>query len=450
MKNISIIGSGLSGSLLTINLIKNWKGDKLNINLIERDPQKFNTGVAYSTEEFTHLLNVRCSNMSIFPDDPDNFYNWLKKFGYTYTKNDFVPRTIFGQYIKYNFKNTIINKSENINLNTIFDEVVDISKNGSNYKLSLQNTESIVSDLVVLALGHISVSEVDTLKFSNIKNYFRTPWTDDIFQKLNYNEDILFIGSGLTTHDIILSLNERNHQGKLYSISRNGHHPLVHKLYEPYPSFYEELKGKDINQIFHIVRKHLKNHSEPRAVIDSIRPHAINIWKSLSKTDKSRFLRHLNPIWNSIRHRVPESTFDTITELENSGTLNFLTGKIISTEQIDNKVKVKIKSNKDIQELNVDLIINCIGPESNYKRLNLPLIQNLLQSGIIECDEQSITIKTNDWNIIDKDGLQMPNLMAIGPVLKGELFECTAVPEIRNHTLELSKYIVKCLNLVTT
>ena len=452
MKNISIIGSGLSGSLLTINLIKNWKEkERLNINLIERDPQKFNTGVAYSTEEFTHLLNVRCSNMSIFPDDPDHFYNWLKKFGYTYTKNDFVPRTIFGQYIKYNFKHTIVDKSESINFNTIFDEVVDISNENSKYKLQFKTGEEITSDIVVLALGQISVAEIDLLKFSNIDNYYRTPWTDEIFAKLKSEDNILFIGSGLTTHDIILSLKERNHQGKLHAISRNGYHPIVHKLYDPYPSFYGEVKDKDINQIFNIVRKHLKNHNEPRAVIDSLRPYVSDIWKSLSKTDKSRFLRHLNPIWNSIRHRMPESTFDSLNELENSGQLRFLKGQILNVEK-DSKIKVKFfnKETKNIEELIVDLVINCIGPESNYKRLNLPLIKNLLDSGIIECDEQSITIKTNNWNVINKSGQEINNLMAIGPVLKGELFECTAVPEIRKHTFELSKQIVKCLKLVTT
>lgn len=447
MKNISIIGSGLSGSLLTINLIKNWKGDKLNINLIERDPQKFNTGIAYSTEEFTNILNVRCSNMSIFPDDPDNFYNWLKKFGYTYTKNDFVPRSIFGQYIKYNFKHTIVNKPNNINFNSIFDEVIDITKTESNYKLSLQNNEDITSDLVVLAIGNISPIELDILKSSNIKNYVKSPWSEDFFKKLKLDEDILFIGSGLMFQDIILSLNERKHKGKFYSISENEYQPFVHKLYDTYPSFHEELKGKDINQIFHIVRSHVKKHTDPTVVIDSIIPYVPNIWKSLSKTDKLRFIRHLSSLWNSICHRTPESTSITIGQLLESNRLEIIKGEILKIDQQENKIKVQIFNEKKIkiEVLNIDLIINCNEPEHNYKKINLPLIKNLIKSGIIQYGKESITIKTNNYNIIDENNSKLSNLVAIGPILKGELYECNSVIEIRKQTAELSNIIIKYL-----
>ncbi len=69
MKSIAIIGGGLSGTLLTINLLKNHKSkEKLKITLIEKEPDKFNLGVAYSTTEFSHLLNVRAGSMSIFKD----------------------------------------------------------------------------------------------------------------------------------------------------------------------------------------------------------------------------------------------------------------------------------------------------------------------------------------------------------------------------------------------
>jgi uncharacterized NAD(P)/FAD-binding protein YdhS len=96
MKSITIVGSGASGTILAINLIKNYKGSsKLEINLIERDTDKLNLGVAYSTEEFEHLLNVKAQNMSIFKDDPDHLINWLKKYGYNYSANDFIPRKAY-------------------------------------------------------------------------------------------------------------------------------------------------------------------------------------------------------------------------------------------------------------------------------------------------------------------------------------------------------------------
>ena len=451
MKTVTIVGSGVSGTLLTINLIKNYKSGQLTINLIEKESSKFNTGVAYSTEEFSHLLNVRASGMSIFKDDTDHFYKWLNKFGYNYEKTDFVPRKIFGQYIKYYYKHAIINKSDDITFNVIFEEVKDIKKSKKGYEIQIGDDKNFTSDIVVLALGHISIAEMDILKYKDIPKYFRTPWTDNIFKEIKKTDDVFMIGSGLTTDDIILSLEERKHEGKIYSTSRKGSQPLKHQLCDPYPSFYDEIKGKDINQIFSIVRYHLKMARDPRAVIDSLRPYTQEIWKSLSKSDKSRFLRHINGYWNVIRHRMPESTYEKLIELQKSNKLEFLTGNITSISQIDNRIQIVInnKKSKSKEEIVVDAVINCIGPESNYKRITMPLIKNLLDSGLIQNNETNISLKLNGWNIIDSSGKTHKNLFAIGPLLKGELFESTAVPEIKVQSEELSKNILKCLNLVT-
>lgn len=456
-KNLTIVGGGVSGTLLTINIIKNWKGGDLNINLIELNRDRFNTGIAYSTNEISHLLNVRVSGMSIFSEEPDHFYNWLIKSGYNYTKSDFVPRMIFGKYVQYYYNQYVENKPINIKVNTIFDEVTNITKSNDSYNVVLSQGKPFLSnrdfntDMVVLAFGHLSISEIDSLKYKDIKNYLRTPWLNNIYDRIGKNDNVFLIGSGLTTDDIILSLKQREHKGKIWSISRKGHQPLNHKIYQPYPNFYNELEGKDINQMFSIIKRHIKSHTEPRAVIDSLRPNIQQIWKSLSKTDKSRFLRHINPIWNVIRHRMPESTYETLQLMQQSGQLEFIKGDIKSIQESNGSLKIDIydKSKKSNQQLDANFVINCIGPESNYKRINQELIKNLLDSGLITCSDNLICIRTNGWNIVDTSGEEMTNLMAIGPVLKGELFESTAVPEIKVQAEELSKNILKCLKLET-
>lgn len=425
---ITIIGAGVSGTLLTINLIKN-NPDNLVINLVEKDKDKFNLGVAYHTNEITHLLNVRAIGMSIFKDEPEHFINWLNDNGYDYSKTDFVPRQIFGEYVQYYYK--LYTNNTNVKVNVIFDEVVNLHQSDK-WHVEL-TTQTLTSDKVVLALGHISIAEMDMLKYSNISKYFRTPWVNNIYDSIESTDDVLMIGSGLTADDIILSLKSRNHTGKIYCISRRGLQPFAHEIFEPYPSFYSELEGKDINSIFSIVHKHLKNAKNKKAVIDSLRPHTQSIWKSLSSEDKSRFLRHINPLWNVIRHRMPESTHQTLADMQNHDQLEFLTGRISSIKE-DDRIVIKYNDKKEQKEVIVDAIINCIGPESNYKRIKMPLISNLLDSKMIENNDNGITIKSNDYKIKD-------NLYVIGPLLKGELFEATAVPEIRVQAEELSKLL---------
>jgi uncharacterized NAD(P)/FAD-binding protein YdhS len=449
MKSVTIIGSGASGTLLAINLIKNHTNGNLKITLFEKDSNKFTKGIAYSTNELSHLLNVRVAAMSIFKDDPDHFFNWLKSNGYHYEKTDFVPRKIFGNYISSTFHETVFNGSNLIEVHCVNAEVNNIQKVGNKWCTVYKEPENPLydkvnySDDLVFAIGNISVSEVDLLKYSNINNYFRSPWSGDFYDKVKSEDSILIIGNGLTSADVILSLYDRNHTGNIYSISRRGYLPLNHKIIKPYPSFYNELEGKDINEIFSIIKKHLNNSDEPRSVIDSIRPHTQTIWKNLSKVDKSRFLRHLNHYWNIIRHRMPEVTGYTMSLLVDDGSLKLLTGSIISIEdgEVIN-VKYYDKISKKEKDLKVHKIINCIGPESNYNKIKMPLIKNTLTNGLIDSDDNNISIKVNDWNIIDKDGNIQQGLYGIGPILKGNLFESTAIPEIKNQAYELANKIL--------
>lgn len=48
MKRITIIGGGASGTLLTVNLLKNAGGQSLEINFVEKK-SRLGLGVAYGT-----------------------------------------------------------------------------------------------------------------------------------------------------------------------------------------------------------------------------------------------------------------------------------------------------------------------------------------------------------------------------------------------------------------
>src|ERR1700675_470562 len=67
-RSIAIVGGGASGALMTAHLLK-CAGDAVRVTLIEPREQ-IGRGLAYATENESHRLNVRASNMSAFPDDP--------------------------------------------------------------------------------------------------------------------------------------------------------------------------------------------------------------------------------------------------------------------------------------------------------------------------------------------------------------------------------------------
>ena len=79
MKRITIIGGGASGTLLALNLLRYEGDERLEINLVEKR-QHIGRGVAFSTDEDAHLLNVPAGKMGAFPDDVEHFHRWLTLF----------------------------------------------------------------------------------------------------------------------------------------------------------------------------------------------------------------------------------------------------------------------------------------------------------------------------------------------------------------------------------
>ena len=74
-KEVIIVGSGASGTLLAVQLLRD-RSAHIRVTLVEKGQQP-GLGLAYSTSNPSHLLNVRAANMSAFADDPDHFVRWL-------------------------------------------------------------------------------------------------------------------------------------------------------------------------------------------------------------------------------------------------------------------------------------------------------------------------------------------------------------------------------------
>src|SRR5258708_1371830 len=71
MTVIAIVGAGFSGTLLTLHLLRRCP-PPTRLVLIERNSQ-FGRGLAYSTGNASHILNVPAGRMSAFPRPAKRF-----------------------------------------------------------------------------------------------------------------------------------------------------------------------------------------------------------------------------------------------------------------------------------------------------------------------------------------------------------------------------------------
>ena len=92
----------------------------------------------------------------------------------------------------------------------------------------------------------------------------------------------------------------------------------------------------------------------------------------------------------------------------------------------------------------VDRIVNCTGPKPLAKNSE-PLIRSLLDQGIASLDALGIGFHTDEQGRILDAANRMQNMYAIGPLRKGQLWENTAVPELRKEARELARTVISDL-----
>lgn len=448
MKRITIIGGGASGTLLAVQLLRAAKSEPVEINMIEKR-SVIGRGVAYSTTDDVHLLNVPASRMGAFADDVAHFMTWLGEKGYDYGPDSFVPRRIFGEYLRDVLDNAQDEKHDSVKLNVFEDDAVDISVDSNKAEITLASGETMYSEKAVLAFGnflppHPSVAD---LSFTSHPKYFQSPWHEGVFESIEKNEDILIIGTGLSMVDVVLKLARSGHSGKISAISTRGLLPAVHKLGLAYPSFSDELRSTTrITDMLKSVRAHIKKAEETgsdwRAVIDSLRPITAEIWQSLPVSEKRYFKQHLSRYWNVARHRMPAEVADILDNLKDEGRLEILTGRLKRIEG-DQRFTVHYTNTGVENNLTADTIINCIGSESNFRKLDSALVSNLFDRGLIRSDALNFGIDAlPNGSVVGQNGENSDVIFTLGTALKGTLWETTAIPEIRSQARDLAEVLL--------
>ena len=440
MRKITIIGGGAGGTLLAVNLMR-FADAPLEINLIEK-AERLNRGLAYSTAEDVHLLNVPAGKMGAFPDRIEHFYDWLTAKNYDYAPTDFVPRKIYGAYLSEVFNDAVSAENPHVKFNSIEGEAVNvIAENGVSVVVTDKN-ETIPSDKIVIAFGNFLPANLPTVnrEYINSPNYFRNAYDTKIVEKIASDADILLIGTGLTAVDNILSLNLRNHQGKIVMLSTHGWLPTVHAPAETYPTFAGEIKDEtNLLNVFKIVRRHCESSGNWRGVIDSLRPITPRLWFGLPHTEKRRFMRHLRRLWDISRHRIPPECGKICDALTAVGKLEIVSGKITDIVTDGDEFSVFYKHRGAERSLKTAVIINCTGSESNFARLESALVKNLLANGEIQPDALKMgLLAAPDGEIINRNSEHSETFLTFGTALKGILYESTAMPEIRAQAHDLA------------
>ena len=445
-QTIAVVGAGFSGTLLALHLMRQCSPN-VRILLAERNEQ-FGRGAAYSTGNSSHLLNVPASRMSAFQSRPNDFLDWLRSLppeqreGVEPSPTTFVPRSIFGRYIEDLLRSEMKSAVHCGRVDLMRGDVADIDARSGGLTLTLAEGTELPVDRAVLAIGNFPPSPppVADPSFYDTPDYRPDPWAPDLLDGLDDRAPVLLIGTGLTMIDTVISLLDRGHKGPLIALSRRGLLPHNHLKG---PAKTELPENEHLPTRVNALARFLRARSLEadaaggcwQAVIDELRPLTTDIWQTMSLADRTRFLRHMRPWWDTHRHRVSGPVAARIAQARESGQLTILAGRIRSYATGDDslvEVSYLPRFKETLASVRAARVINCSGPESDFGRIRDPLVRRLLDKGLVRPDPLSLGLDvTQNCALLDRDGAISRRLFAVGPVTKGTFWEMTAVPDIR-------------------
>ncbi|MBP6627553.1 MAG: pyridine nucleotide-disulfide oxidoreductase, partial [Arenimonas sp.] len=79
-----------------------------------------------------------------------------------------------------------------------------------------------------------------------------------------------------------------------------------------------------------------------RDVVGALRAHTPSIWQSWSMADRARFLRHVRPHWEVLRHRCAPDAHDAFTALQRQGRLELLAARLRGVQPVDDGLLVQL------------------------------------------------------------------------------------------------------------
>jgi uncharacterized NAD(P)/FAD-binding protein YdhS len=454
--NVAVVGSGFTGTMVAAHLLMQTR-TTVTVTVLERTG-RFGPGVAYSTPFAAHLLNVQAERMSAFPGDPGHFLRWASREHPGVRPDSFLPRQWYAAYLADvldQAKET--GKAGGSRLQRLDAEVVGIVRRDSGqWQLACSDGQHLVADIVVLAIGNYPPANppVESSAFYTTDWYRQDPWAPDALT-VDAQHDVLVLGTGLTMIDVVIALDEQGHRGKLTCVSRRA--LLPQRLREgslgagdvPPPltlaTWPRTMRGL-VREFRREVEMRMRAGEDWRHVVASVRRATPSLWASLPAAERRRFLRHVRPYWDTHRHGVAPAIARRIDDMRQSGRLRVIAGRVLGYETGPRaaEVRVQLRGGRGIEQVRVQRVINCTGPDANVSRVSSPLVQHLFTRGMISPDPLGIGIVSDGvGRVVDAQGVAQAGLYLAGPLRRGQTWENVAVPELREGAAGLAEHLIR-------
>ena len=440
---VAIIGAGASGCLAAAHIARaaGRRGSPTQLLLV--DPDGTGRGLAYSTTDPRHRLNVPAKGMSAWPDDPDHFVRWMRRHvSVDFPASGFAPRMHYADYLNQTLDDAV-RAAPGVTLAHVPARTTALRRHGRRLRLTLDDGTSRAVDAAVLATGHGSPSTSwAPAALAKSDRFVADPWRCTSEPAVPVGGAVLLVGAGLTMADMAMRWGRAG--VRVHVASRHGMTPLPHATAPSAPAPAQPpADAHTLAELRHFVFDQIRAAGgDWRSAIDGLRPHTTRLWAQLDEQAQRDFVRTAARRWDRVRHRVDPAVDAWLRERSAEGSLRVHAGEVVDAAVTDTGVRVSLS---DGAALDVAAVINCTGTCVGVRTSADPLVMNLLESGTARPGPLDLGFDTDAAGRVTAGTGETAAIWAIGPLRRGQLWESTAIPEIRTQAADLAQSVVAAL-----
>lgn len=227
---IAIIGGGAAGTSVFEALTRlAGARDQVSMSISIYEPgKKVGPGRVFRDDVKAALLNTPVDTMAFPGKRSKTFKQWLADNYSTEVANQqFVPRSLFGEYLNSSFEKCVESaKQEGHTVRVVKRDASAIQIKQSGISISTASGHRETFNKVVLCLG--TGRPADPYKLDHSPSYISDIYPlKDSLKNIPASDDVLILGTGLSSIDAFRGLRDRAHLGKIVFGSRNGLLPAV-------------------------------------------------------------------------------------------------------------------------------------------------------------------------------------------------------------------------------
>ncbi len=440
-RDVVIVGGGLSGAAVAWHLAKTSGEDGPRITLVEPKAEP-GRGLAYSTTDPDHRLNVPHVKMTLDTSQPDHYARWLASGEAPEFSADavmpggaiFTPRSVFGAYVGAHLKPFLATGR----IRHLQSRAIAARPEGGVWRIGLEDGQTLIAGDLVLAASHPPPGvprEIAALAGSAL--LIADAYAPGALDGIAPQEEVLILGSGLTGADIVASLIRRGHSGPIRLVSRSGRRSQPHGPDQGESrADFTLAPARTTRGLLRRIRAELALAAAEgltwHPVFDRLRAQGPQIWAALPLEERRRLLRHLRGLWDIHRFRIAPQTHASLLAAEAAGQVSAFAGRIVAAEPQGSRLGITLRLRKGAKAgFILDRVILATGPAHGAVTASNPLYADLARQGLIAPDALALGLAATDQGLaIDRDGRIRPDLYIAGPLARAAVGELMGVPEV--------------------